>query len=337
MWTTAPAQLALLRAAADADADEEGAAYRWVLDRTDSEDWASVASWVVDKPFRILLIWLVAWLLSRIVRRLIRRFSERLIGAVGSGRLKAARDRAPSILISTQIPSVRSAARAETISGVLKSVSSGVIYVFAFVYTLEVLGLNLGPLIAGAGVVGVALGFGAQSMVRDFLAGTFILLEDQYGVGDTVDLGDAVGTVEALNLRTTRLRDVNGTVWHVPNGEILRVGNQSQQWARAVLDIVVAHGTDVEAALKVMKEVADEVAARPDMANEVLEEAEVWGVEALTPMGITLRLVIKTLPGRQWTVMRALRQEIRAALKRSGVELSAPPGVIPPPAAAPPA
>lgn len=337
MWTTAPAQLALLRAAADADADEEGAAYRWVLDRTDSEDWASVASWVVDKPFRILLIWLVAWLLSRVVRRLIRRFSERLIGAVGSGRLKAARDRAPSILISTQIPSVRSAARAETISGVLKSVSSGVIYVFAFVYTLEVLGLNLGPLIAGAGVVGVALGFGAQSMVRDFLAGTFILLEDQYGVGDTVDLGDAVGTVEALNLRTTRLRDVNGTVWHVPNGEILRVGNQSQQWARAVLDIVVAHGTDVEAALKVMKEVADEVAARPDMANEVLEEAEVWGVEALTPMGITLRLVIKTLPGRQWTVMRALRQEIRAALKRSGVELSAPPGVIPPPAAAPPA
>ncbi|HEU5149303.1 MAG TPA: mechanosensitive ion channel family protein [Iamia sp.] len=336
MWSTAPVQLALLRAATDgADAEEEGAAYRWVRDRTGSEDWASVASWVVDKPFRILLIWVVAWVLSRLVRRMIRRFSDKLVGSVGSGRLKKARDRAPSILVSAQMPSVRSAARAETISGVLKSVSSGVIYIFAFVYTLEVLGLNLGPLIAGAGVVGVALGFGAQSLVRDFLAGCFILLEDQYGVGDAVDLGDAVGTVEALNLRTTRLRDVNGTVWHVPNGEILRVGNQSQQWARAVLDIVVAHGTDVEAALKVMKEVADEVAARPAMAADVLEEAEVWGVEALTPMGITLRLVIKTLPGRQWTVMRALRQEIRAALKRNGVELSAPPGVIPP--AAPPA
>jgi small conductance mechanosensitive channel len=334
MWTTSTPVLAILRTATGGGADEEeGAAYRWVLERTDSEDWASVASWVVDKPFRILLIWVVAWLLSRVVRRMIRRFSDRIVGAVGSGRLKKARERAPNILISQQVPSVRSAARAETISGVLKSVSSGVIYVFAFVYTLEVLGLNLGPLIAGAGVVGVALGFGAQSMVRDFLAGCFILLEDQYGVGDQVDLGEAVGTVEALNLRTTRLRDVNGTVWHVPNGEILRVGNQSQQWARAVLDIVVAHGTDVEAALKIMKEVADEVAARPDMAHDVLEEAEVWGVEALTPMGITLRLVVKTLPGRQWTVMRALRQEIRAALKRNGVELSAPPGVIPPPAA----
>ena len=333
MWTTPPALLALLPTAATSDEDE-GAAYRWVHERTDSEDWASVASWVVDKPFRILVIWVVAWILSRLVRRLIRRFSDKLVGSVGSGRLKKARDRAPNILISAQVPSVRSAARAETISGVLKSVSSGVIYTFAFVYTLEVLGLNLGPLIAGAGVVGVALGFGAQSLVRDFLAGCFILLEDQYGVGDAVDLGEAVGTVEALNLRTTRLRDVNGTVWHVPNGEIMRVGNQSQQWARAVLDIVVAHGTDVEAALSVMKDVADEVSARSDMATEVLEEAEIWGVEALTPMGITLRLVIKTLPGSQWKVMRALRQEIRAALKRTGVELSAPPGVVPP--AAPP-
>ena len=331
MWTT-PAPLAFLRAATSGSDEEEGAAYRWVRDRTDSEDWASVASWVVDKPFRILLLWIGAWVLSRVVRRLIRRFSDKLVGSVGSGRLKRARDRAPNILISTQVPSVRSAARAETISGVLKSVSSGVIYVFALVYTLDVLGLNLGPLIAGAGVVGVALGFGAQSLVRDFLAGTFILLEDQYGVGDQVDLGDAIGTVEALNLRTTRLRDVNGTVWHVPNGEILRVGNQSQQWARAVLDIIVAHGTDVEAALKIMKDVADEVAARPDMAHDVLEEAEIWGVEALTQMGITLRLVIKTLPGSQWKVMRALRQEIRAALVRNGIQLSAPAGVIPPPA-----
>jgi len=330
MWTTAAAQLAFLRAATSGTDDDEGAAYRWVRTQTGSEDWASVASWLVDKPFRILILWVVAWILSRVVRRLIRRFSDKLVGSAGSGRIKRARDRAPNILISTQVPSVRSAARAETISGVLKSVSSGVIYVFALVYTLDVLGLNLGPLIAGAGVVGVALGFGAQSLVRDFLAGTFILLEDQYGVGDVVDLGDAVGTVEALNLRTTRLRDVNGTVWHVPNGEILRVGNKSQQWARALLDIVVAHGTDVDTALKILKDVADEVAGRPEMAADVLEEAEVWGVEALTQMGITLRLVIKTLPGSQWKVMRALRQEIRAALAEAGIQMSAPPGVVAP-------
>ena len=309
---------------------EDGEAYKKVLDWTGSEGWADVASWAVDRPLRILLIWVVAWLVVKLVRRLIRRFSDQLVGAVGSGRFKRARDRAPNILISAQIPSVRSAARAETISGVLKSVSSGVVYAFALVYSLEVLGLNLGPLIAGAGVVGVALGFGAQSLVRDFLAGTFILIEDQYGVGDVVDLGDAVGTVEAVNLRTTRLRDVNGTVWHVPNGEILRVGNKSQQWARALLDIVVAHGTDVDRALAILKDVADEVAARPELVADVLEEAEVWGVEDLSPTGITLRLVIKTLPGSQWKVMRALRQELRSELHAAGIEMPAPAPTAPP-------
>lgn len=313
----------------EACGESPGSVCEAIFTSTGSETWAEVASWVVDRPLRIVVIWIVAWLLSRLVRRLIRRFSERI---VGSGRLRRARERAPSILVSSQMPSVRSAARAETITDVLRSLGSAVIYIFAAVYTLDVLGVNLGPLIAGAGVVGVALGFGAQSLVRDFLAGTFIIIEDQYGMGDVVDLGEAVGTVEAVNLRTTRLRDVNGTVWHVPNGEILRVGNQSQQWARAVIDIVVAHGTDVERALNVMKEAADEVAGRPDLAVDVLAEAEVWGVEALTLQGITLRLVIKVTPGSQWKVMRALRQEIRAALRRDGVELASTPlGLGPPP------
>jgi small conductance mechanosensitive channel len=303
---------------------EMGAVGRWVLDQTGSEAWADAATWAVDIPFRLLVIWLSAWLISRVLRRLIRRFSDRLVGSVDSGRLGRARAKAPSILVSAEVPSVRSVARAQTITGVLKGVTSAVVYGFAAIYSLEVLGLNLGPLIAGAGIAGVALGFGAQSLVRDFLAGTFILIEDQYGVGDTVDLGEAVGVVEAVNLRTTRLRDVNGTVWHVPNGEILRVGNQSQQWARAVFDIVVEHGTDVDRALSIMKDAADEVAGRDDVRNLVLEEAEVWGVEALTPQGITLRLVIKTLPGSQWKVLRVLRQEIRVALRREGVGLAPP-------------
>jgi len=314
----------------DTSAEDEGAAHDRVLDWTGSEAWADVAGWVVDTPLRILAIWVVAWLLSRVIRRIIRRFSEKLVGSAGSGHLRRAREKAPSILVSGQVPSVRAAARAETITGVLKSVSSGVVYVFAIVYSLDVLGLNLGPLIAGAGVVGVALGFGAQSLVRDFLAGTFILLEDQYGVGDVVDLGDAIGSVEAVNLRTTRLRDVNGTVWHVPNGEILRVGNKSQQWARALLDIVVAHGTDVDRALGILQEVADEVAGRPELAADVLDEAEVWGVEDLSPQGVTLRLVIKTVPGSQWKVMRALRQELRSGLAAAGVEMGGPMPPAPP-------
>ncbi|WCO67622.1 mechanosensitive ion channel family protein [Iamia majanohamensis] len=309
---------------------QDGVAYKAVEGWTGSEEWANVASWAVDKPLRIILIWVVAWVVAKVVRRVIGRFSARLIGSANSGRLRQARDRAPSVLMSTQTPSVRAAARAETIGGVMRSISTGVIYAFAVVYSLEVLGLNLGPLIAGAGVVGVALGFGAQSLVRDFLAGTFILIEDQYGVGDVIDLGDAVGTVEAVNLRTTRLRDIDGTVWHVPNGEIQRVGNKSQQWARALIDIMIAHHSDVDRALAILKEAADEVAGRPDLATDVLEEAEVWGVEAISPLGVTLRLVVKTLPGSQWRVMRALRQELRSRLEEAGIEMPSASSVVEP-------
>ncbi len=156
------------------------------------------------------------------------------------------------MLLSTGEVNVRSAARAETITAVLRSVATGIIGVFAGVYILGILGLNLGPLIAGAGLAGVALGFGAQSLVRDFLSGIFLLIEDQYGVGDVVDLGEASGTVEQVTLRVTRLRDQNGTVWHVPNGEIRRVGNKSQQWARAVVDIAVSPNADLERAAEVI-------------------------------------------------------------------------------------
>lgn len=310
---------------------EEGIAYRNVEQWTGSEGWANVARWAVDTPLRILVIWAVAWLVARILRRIIGRAADRLIGSASSGRLRRVRDRAPAVLVSGPTPSVRASARAETIGGVLRSVTSGIVYIFAVVYSLEALGLNLGPLIAGAGVLGVALGFGAQSLVRDFLAGTFILIEDQYGVGDVIDLGDAVGTVEAVNLRTTRLRGVDGTVWHVPNGEIQRVGNQSQQWARALLDIVIAHHNDVERALAILKEGADDVSGRPELATDVLEEAEVWGVEDLSPVGVTLRLVVKTLPGSQWRVMRALRQELRARLDDAGIEMPVAPSVAQPP------
>lgn len=169
-----------------------------------------------------------AWLLNRLVRRAIRRFAARIEGSADSGRLARIRERAPQVLLSTGEVNVRSAARAQTIAVVLRSVTSGVIWTFAFVYVLAALGLELGPLLAGAGVVGVALGFGAQFMVKDFLSGTFMLIEDQFGVGDVVDLGDLSGTVELVTLRLTRLRDENGTVWHIPNGEIRRLGNKSR-------------------------------------------------------------------------------------------------------------
>jgi len=312
----------------DACGAEPGSACRFVFERTSSEGWAKVADFLVARPLKILLILVVAWLLARVVRRLIRRFVGRVAGSADGGRLHRARQRAPNVLGTGEETSLRSSARAQTIGQVLRSLSTAVISAFAATYVVAELGLELGPLIAGAGVIGVALGFGAQSLVKDFLSGMFMLIEDQYGVGDVVDVGDAVGTVEGVSLRSTRIRDVNGTVWHVPNGEIRRVGNKSQQWARGVVDVVVAAGADLARAETVLKETADRVCATPELAEDVLEDAEVWGVESVAPEGVTLRLVVKTRPGAQWTVMRALRLAIPDALATAGISVPTPPGTL---------
>jgi moderate conductance mechanosensitive channel len=181
-------------------------------------------------------------------------------------------------------------------------------------------GINLGPLIAGAGIIGIALGFGAQSLVKDFLSGIFLVVEDQFGVGDVVDVGEASGLVEGVSLRTTRLRDVEGTVWYVPNGEIRRVGNKSQQWSRALLDVLVAYETDLETAIGTIKEVADAVWHDEVFGPSVLEEPEVWGVEGFGPTGIAIRLVVKTRPADQWKILRELRQRLKSALDAAGVQ-----------------
>lgn len=195
------------------------------------------------------------------------------------------------------------------------------IWATAALMCLGEVGIDVGPLIAGAGVLGVAIGFGSQSLVRDFLSGAFILVEDQFGVGDIVDVGEASGTVEAVSLRTTRLRAIDGTVWHVPNGEIRRVGNMSQHWSRALLDIEVAYDTVVKHARSVIKRVADSVWAEDD---GVLEEPELWGVEQLGANGVMLRLVVKTTPSQQWRVSRELRERIKVAFDEEGIEIPFP-------------
>lgn len=312
----------------DACGADPGSACRFVFDQTSSRTLAAVVDFLVTRPLRIALICLVAWLLTRLMKRLIRRTTSRLGGSAVSGGLSRARAHVPNILAGDQQPSLRSAARAETIGQVLRSFSTAVIFTLAAFYVVAELGLQLGPLIAGAGVAGVAIGFGAQSLVKDFLSGMFMLVEDQYGVGDVIDCGEASGTVEAVSLRTTRLRDVNGTVWHVPNGEIRRVGNKSQQWARALLDILVVTSTDVERAEDLLLEVATRVCAGDALAIDVLEPPEVWGVESMGPEGITLRLVVKTRPGSQWKVMRALRVAIQGAFLAEGIRTPAAAGTL---------
>ena len=287
---------------------------------TDNEVVAQVVEWVVAKPLKILLILVLTMIATRLVRRAIRRFVRSMEGAPLGG----IRQHVPGSLLTTGPVQIRAAQRAETIGAVLRSIATASIWTLAVFMILAEFDINLGPLIAGAGIVGVALGFGAQSLVRDFLSGMFMLVEDQFGVGDVIDVGEANGVVEGVSLRTTRIRSVDGTVWHVPNGEIHRVGNKSQQWSRALIDFQVAYNTDIAKAREVIKRVADEVWRDEELGEFILEEPEVWGVEAFGPDGVDIRLVIKTSPADQWKVMRELRQRMKSAFDAEGIEIPFP-------------
>ena len=284
---------------------------------------------LVTTAATVLGIVLVAFVTSQLVRRSIKKALRSLSQGTVKERLGA---RKPAMLHETGELSIRSEQRVEALASVLRSVASAVIWTIAAFLVLGQFGVDLGPLIAGAGIVGVALGFGSQSLVKDFISGVFILIEDQFGVGDVVDLGEATGAVTAVSLRTTRLRAIDGTVWHVPNGEIRRVGNQSQHWSRALLDIQVAYGTDIPAARAVIKRVADALwQEQPDI---VIEEPEVWGVEQLGPTAIDIRMALKTKPSEQYEIGRQLRERINAAFEAEGIEIPSQQVILPDAAAA---
>src|SRR3954464_2246577 len=259
----------------------------------------------LSKPIPIVVVLLAAWILVRITRVLTRRLVSHLSGGVEKlASMKPASMRRVSFVDTGPMPRAGRTQRAETIGAVVRSVVSITIWSIAVLTVLEILGVNLGPLIAGAGIAGVALGFGAQSLVRDFLTGMFMLMEDQYGVGDVIDVGVATGTVEGVSLRATRLRDVDGVVWHVPNGSILRVGNKSQQWSRAVVDVPVTFQADTGTATEVIRGVTQQVWHDPDFASPIIAEPSVLGVESLEPGRVVIRVVVRTRPQEQWRVER---------------------------------
>ncbi|MEP7090824.1 MAG: mechanosensitive ion channel family protein [Nocardioidaceae bacterium] len=295
-------------------------------------DWQSQAiSWLIEKPLAILLLAVVAvavrWFLHRLITRLVHRAAEGLPSPVMRRRREHQQDEHPAAVLAG-----RRVQRAETMGSLLKSIASIVVFTVFGITAVAELGYPVGPLIASAGVVGVALGFGAQNLVKDFLAGICMIFEDQYGVGDVVDLGDAGGTVEAVGLRVTRLRDVEGTVWYVRNGEIVRVGNQSQNWARTVLDIPVALDQDLHKVQDVLRDVAHDLWDDEDYKHLIIEEPSVWGVQELTPNWITVRVTLKTAPLEQWAVAREMRQRIKIRFDHEGIEFAHPTGAWAPPA-----
>ena len=270
----------------------------------------------------------VAGLVARFVlHRAIDKITEGILtGRAGLGRLE---ERLPSALAPTSpLLSVRREQRARTMASVLKSLTTWAIGVIVVLTVLDALGIPTGPLLASAGIVGVAVGFGAQALVRDVISGVFMLAEDQYGVGDVVDLGDASGVVEAVGLRVTRVRDIDGTVWYIRNGQVLRVGNRSQGWARAVLDVGIAYGEDVARAENLLLDVARRLKDDAEFGPLVLEEPEMWGVESVSADGVVLRLVVKTQPLQQWAVARELRRRIKERFDIEGVRVAHPQSAV---------
>ncbi|MGY1617046.1 mechanosensitive ion channel family protein [Geodermatophilus sp. SYSU D00691] len=289
------------------------------------EWWQEHAETFITKPLRILLIVVLAALVRLMVNRGIRRLTARTAsGAVPSVLRPWRRRGRPADPVGVETITARRSQRAEAIGSVLRSFASFVILGIAVVLVLGELGVNLAPIIASAGVIGVALGFGAQNLVKDFIAGIGIILEDQYGVGDVVDLGEASGTVEAVGLRITRLRDAHGVVWYARNGEILRVGNKSQGFAQVVIDMPVTHDTDLERCRTVMQEVADEMYGEEEWAEVLLAEPESLGVESITAAGVTMRVQVRTTNADQWRVARELRQRLTERFVAEGFKAPAP-------------
>jgi moderate conductance mechanosensitive channel len=298
--------------------DGAGAACLWVFRQTGRDVLARAADWLVAKPFKIVLILLLGYVLNRLAQRLVSRFVLRVADE--------------SSLLATGPLGERARQRTETLGVVMRSMLKAVLGIIVALLILGEIGIQLGPLLAGAGIVGVAIGFGSQTLVRDFLSGMFMLIEDQFGVGDIIDVGEATGTVEGVSLRTTRLRAVDGTVWHVPNGEIRRVGNKSQDWSRALLDVEVAYDSDIGVVSDIIKRIGDEVRGDPVFGASILDEPEVWGVEYVGNGRVQIRTVVRTRPSDQWRVMREMRQRIKQAFDEAGVH-AAPPVWGPPPGA----
>ena len=274
---------------------------------------AHSAAWLIGKPLAILFIvlgaMLVRWLAAKAIDRVVHRAE------------------------SAPTPGVRHtfnrrAQRAASLGSLLKSITTTVVYGIAFVMVLSEVGMDVAPILASAGVLGLAIGFGAQNLVKDFLSGVMMMVEDQYGVGDAVDLGEAIGTVENVGLRVTRVRDVDGTVWYVRNGEILRVGNQSQNWARTVLDIAVSYSEDLARVRQVLTDVAHSLWEDEDYKDIILEEPEVWGVQNLAPEAVVVRVTLKTAPMQQWLVAREMRERIKARFDHDGIVMPLPQRVV---------
>ena len=330
--------------------DNPGIACRLTWDITHSTSTAQLVrvylAGPVSQGLRILFVIVVALVVRAVANRVINRLTERAAtttlpvaaaairpairrrrapapapsAASGASGASAAEDTAAlSAAAVAAAGTERHEQRARALGSILRSGVSIVVFGIAALTVLGDLGVNLTPLLLSTTVLGVALGFGAQNLVRDYLSGILMLVEDHYGVGDTINTKDATGTVEAMTLLTTRLRDVNGVVWHIRNGTIDSVGNESQGWSRAVIDYPVPYEEDLTRIRALMEQAANSMFRERGWRKLMLEKPEVWGAQELSSKEVTMRIVAKTAPMRQWEVARELRARVKAALDAAGV------------------
>jgi small conductance mechanosensitive channel len=288
----------------------------------DSTDWSNFGHVLARKSAALVALivigLIVQWIFHRLIDKLVSKAED---GVLPDRITRVAMGRNGHDAVPPPPGSTRRVQRAKTMGTLLKSIVSGIIAAIVVTMMLAEVGLDIGPIIASAGIAGVALGFGSQTLVKDFLSGIFMIFEDQYGVGDVVDMGEGLsGTIEAVSLRVTRMRDTNGTVWYVRNGELYRVGNMSQNWARTVLDVQVSSREDLSRVRSVLTDVIHDLWDDEDYNGVIIEEPEIWGIEAMTPDAITLRVALKTAPMEQWRVARVLRARIKSRFDHEGIQ-----------------
>ena len=277
----------------------------WICEATwnlsHSRSLAHAAEWLVTRPLAAVMVLLVAWLVNRSLRRAVSAVINRLTsGENGDDRQRS---------------------RAATLAAVSRASVSSFVWSISVLIVLGLFHIDLAPLLAGAGVAGLAVGLGAQSLVRDAIAGFFILLEDQCGVGDEVDLGHAVGVVESLTLRSTVVRSADGTLWTIPNGAIARIGNRTRSWSSGAVEIALAKTADLDAALRVIGEAAEAAADAEGIAGLITARPQVLGVERADQFGVVVRVEVRTVAGQLATVQRAVRQQILRALREADIPL----------------
>ncbi|MBU6245084.1 MAG: mechanosensitive ion channel family protein [Actinomycetales bacterium] len=293
--------------------------------------WQAVLEWLTGAPLQIVLIILTALIAQFALRWVIRHAVRQTSIRAQRERLENLRKIARTADLSQVLLTQRTEQRASAIGSLLSSVVSISVWAVAAMTILPLLGVDIAPLLASAGVIGVALGFGAQTLVKDYLSGIFMIIEDQIGVGDVVDLGPAIGTVEEVALRYTRLRDLSGVVWYVRNGEILRVGNRSQGWTLAIVDIPVDYRSDLDRVRDLIEAVAHDMDEDPAYDDMLLGKPTFAGVESMSGNAVIVRVTAKAVPEKQVPLAREIRERIKLAFDRAGIVIPMlPPALMPP-------